>query len=46
MGIMASVQEIVQILSDANDLMWNMILLTVAVLAPCFGAAMWKTEDQ
>ena len=41
-GIMASVQEIVQILSDANGLMWNVTLLTVAVLALCFGIAMRK----
>ena len=41
-GIMASVQEIVQILSDASGLMWNVTLLTVAVLALCFGIAMRK----
>lgn len=41
-GIMASVQEIVQILSDANGLMWNVTLLTVAVLALCFGIALRK----
>ncbi len=41
-GIMASVQEIVQILSDANGLMWNVTLLTVAVLALCFGVALRK----
>ncbi|MBE6749913.1 MAG: hypothetical protein E7560_01955 [Ruminococcaceae bacterium] len=41
-GIMASVQEIVQILADGNNLMWNVTFLTVAILALCFGLAMRK----
>ena len=41
-GIMASVQEIVQILSDGSDLMWNVTFLTTAILALCFGLAMRK----
>lgn len=41
-GIMASVQEIVQILSDGSNLMWNVTVLTSAILALCFGLAMRK----
>lgn len=41
-GIMASVQEIVQILSDGSNLMWNVTFLTIAILALCFGIAMRK----
>lgn len=41
-GIMASVQEIVQILADGSNLMWNVTFLTVAILALCFGLAMRK----
>lgn len=41
-GIMASVQEIVQILSDGNNLMWSVTMLTTAILALCFGIAMRK----
>ncbi len=41
-GIMASVQEIVQILSDGSNLMWSVTLLTMAFLALCFGLAMRK----
>ncbi len=39
-GIMSSVQSIVQILSDGNNLMWSVTGLTLALMALCFGLAM------
>lgn len=41
-GIMSSVQSIVQILSDGNNLMWSVTFLTMALMALCFGLAMRK----
>ncbi|MBR5011441.1 MAG: hypothetical protein IKY12_02680 [Clostridia bacterium] len=41
-GIMSSVQEIVQILSAGSNLMWSVTLFTTAVMALCFGLAMKK----
>jgi len=41
-GIMSSVQEIVQILSAGNNLMWSVTFLTTAIIALCFGLAMRK----
>lgn len=41
-GIMSSVQSIVQILSDGSNLMWSVTVLTTAIIALCFGLAMKK----
>lgn len=41
-GIMSSVQSIVQILSDGSNLMWSVTALTLALMALCFGLAMKK----
>lgn len=41
-GIMSSVQSIVQILSDGSNLMWSVTFLTTALIALCFGLAMKK----
>ena len=43
-GILASVQEIVQILADGSNLMWNVTVLTFAILTLCFGLAMRKNK--
>ncbi len=41
-GILASVQEIVQILSDGSNLMWSVTMLTFAILTLSFGLAVRK----
>lgn len=41
-GIVASVQSIVQLLTDASQLMWGVTLLTTALLCLCFSLALRK----
>lgn len=41
-GILSSVQSIVQILYSGGSLMWSVTLLTTAIMALCFGLALRK----
>jgi len=41
-GIVTSIQSIVQLLTNADQFMWTITLLTVAVMCLCFGLALRK----
>ena len=41
-GIVSSVQAIVQLLTDGGQLMWSVTLLTTAIMTLCFGIALRK----